>query len=128
MQLDFGAPLFVPADLPPQWRGGEVIPIEVGTASAEGHTDVTWSARGDATDAVVSFRRAATLRDPHVVTHELLHLLGFGHAPQWRSVIAPVGGGENRLTPEDVAYAQLAMRLRALYREHGARPGLPVPP
>jgi hypothetical protein len=128
MHLDFGARLFAPTNFPSERRGGEVIPIEVGTGSAEGHTDVTWSERGDATDAVVSFRRVTTLRDPHVVTHELLHLLGFGHTSEWRSVVAPRGGTENRLTPEDVAYAQLAMRLRALYREHGARPGLPGPP
>ena len=128
MQLDFGARLFAPADLPAQWRGGEVVPIEIGTGSAEGHTDVTWSERGDALDAVVSFRRAATLRDAHVVTHELLHLLGFGHTARWISVAAPGGGTEERLTPEDVAYAQLALRLRTLYRDHGARPGLPIAP
>jgi hypothetical protein len=128
MQLDLGARLFLPADLPAEWRGGEVIPLEVGTGSAEGNTDVTWSEHGDAYDAVLSFRRAATLRDAHVVTHELLHLLGFGHTSEWRSIVTPGGGGENRLSPEDVAYTQLAMRLRALYDEHGARPGLPVSP
>jgi hypothetical protein len=126
MQRDLGARLFAPSNLPAERRGGEVIPVEVGTSSSEGHTDVTWSERGDATDAVVSFRRAATLRDAHVVTHELLHLLGFGHTSAWRTVVALDSHAETRLTPEDVAYAQLAMRLRQLYQQSGARPGLPA--
>jgi hypothetical protein len=87
---------------------------------------VSFGQPGDARDGVLVFHEAATLRNPHVVAHELAHLLGFGHSSWWATISEPVGGREPRLTPQDVAYMQLAMRLRRLQQETGARPGLPV--
>ena len=60
-----------------------------------------------------------------LVPHELMHTLGFGHTCAWRSVLADVrrcpGRRAPTATPEDVAYVQLAARLRALQRERRAR-------
>jgi hypothetical protein len=103
-----------------------VVTVEVAGGSMEGHTFVTWNEGGDIYDGVLMFQRASTLRGAHVVTHELLHLLGFGHATSFRSVSRAGAFFELSLTPEDVAYAQVAMRLRRLQGQSGARPGLPV--
>ncbi|HEX8696065.1 MAG TPA: hypothetical protein VF746_26855 [Longimicrobium sp.] len=60
-----------------------------------------------------------------LVPHELMHTLGFGHTCAWRSVLADVrrcpGQRAPTATAEDVAYVQLAARLRALQRERRAR-------
>jgi hypothetical protein len=126
MERDLGQRLFVPATLEDGAISRDIVSVEIGSGVGEGHTFVTWNESGDAYDGLVTFRRSSTLRSAHVVTHELLHLLGFGHAMSWPTVSRPVGGTEPRLTPEDVAYAQVAMRLRRLQRQAGARPGLPV--
>jgi hypothetical protein len=126
MERDLGATLFVPGDMRGDTSRADFVRIEITSQLADGHTFVSWDQSGDINAGVVQFRHAATLRDPHVVTHELLHLLGFGHSTSWTTVSRPIGGREQRLTPEDVAYVQLAMRLRRLQQETGARPGLPL--
>jgi len=126
MERDLGAVLFVPAEMRGDTNRVNLVGVEISAQEFAGHTFVSWGQPGDASDGVLLFRRASTLRDPHVVTHELLHLLGFGHASTWPTVSQPIGGTFQRLTPEDVAYAQVAMRLRRLQEATGARPGLPV--
>jgi hypothetical protein len=126
MQRDLGARVFAPAEMPPDGRPTDLVPVEIASASSEGHTFVSWSEAGNAYDGVLTFRQAATLRNPHVVTHELLHLLGFGHTSAWPTVAGPTAGPVSRLTPQDVAHAQVAMRLLRLQAQTGARPGLPV--
>lgn len=62
-----------------------------------------------------------------LVAHELMHALGLGHTCSWRSVLADLRCRDLSSpvpTAEDVAYAQLARRVRQLQREHGARWGL----
>jgi hypothetical protein len=125
MERDLGRSLFAPAE-PSDSTRVEVSPVEIRSQSAEGHTFVTWGDAGDAIDGTMRFRSEATLRDPGVVTHELLHLIGFGHTLAWPSVARPVGGAESGLTMADVAYVQLALRLREFQRATGARPGLPL--
>jgi hypothetical protein len=125
-QRDLGTSVFVPADMRGDTTRANLVPVEIGAQGTEGHTFVSWGQPGDARDGVLLFRQAATLRNTHVVTHELVHLLGFGHSSWWTTVAEPVGGREPRLTPEDVAYIQLAMKLRRLQQETGARPGLPI--
>ena len=126
LERDLGAPLFSPASLAGDADAG-VVPVEVRAQSAEGHTFVSWTQSGDVNDGVLLFRSASTLRDAHVVTHELLHLLGFGHSTAWHTVSEPSAGRERRLTVQDVAYVQLAWRLRRLEERGGARAGLPSP-
>lgn len=122
MERDLGGSFFAPATVTEESDQG-VVPVRIDAHSAEGHTFISWTQTGDASEGELRFRAASTLRDPHVVTHELLHLLGFGHSTSWPSVSAPSGDREGRLTPEDVAYAQLALRLRRT----DAWPGLPMP-
>jgi hypothetical protein len=125
MQRDLGVRVFIPANMNDTVRG-PVVPIEISMQSTEGHTSLSWGQAGDAGDGVILLRSASTLGDAHVVTHELLHLLGFGHTSQWPTVSVPAGGTEIALTPFDVAYVQLAMRLRRLQHETGALHGLPL--
>ncbi|HMC56015.1 MAG TPA: hypothetical protein VKH19_12620 [Gemmatimonadaceae bacterium] len=125
MERDLGMRLWEPAGMGDSARLA-IVPVEIGVQGAEGHTFLASAAEGNANDGVVLFRHSTTLHDAHVVTHELLHLIGFGHTNAWPTVSVPAGGSEPRLTPEDVAYVQLAYRLRRLQRETGARPGLPV--
>ena len=125
MERDLGMTLFAPAESRDSTHGN-VVPVEISGQASEGHTFVSWGQPGDASNGVLLFRRAATLRDSHVVTHELVHLLGFGHSTAWPTIAKAIGGTQHRLTPEDVGYIQLAMRLRRLQQQTGARPGLPV--
>lgn len=126
MQRDLGVTLFVPDDMSGDTTRVNFARIEITSQIAEGHTFVSWTQSGDINDGVIQFRHAATLRESGVVTHELLHLLGFGHSTSWPTISRPTGGREARLTLEDVAYVQLAMRLRQLQQRTGAKPGLPV--
>jgi hypothetical protein len=127
MERDLGRRFFAPAAMPEDSATADVIPVEIGSNLGAGHTFVSWNSAGDAFDAVLTFRSSTTLRDAHVVTHELLHLLGFGHTLGWPSVLRPSGGTEARVTATDVAYVQLALRLRHVQDSTGARPGLPLP-
>jgi hypothetical protein len=126
MESDVGRPLFVPANASSDTTRLGFIPVEIRPQAAEGHTFVAWAQSGDATQGILIFRRASILRNPHVVTHELVHLIGFGHSSSWPTVSQPGGGTQSGLTPQDVAYIQLAYSLRRLQREMGAKPGLPV--
>ena len=125
MERDVGRSLFVATDAPDTTRLG-FIRVVVRPQDAEGHTFVAWGQTGDASEGTLTFRRASILRDPHVVTHELVHLLGFGHSGSWPTVARPSGATQPALTPHDVAYIQLAMKLRRLQETTGARPGVPV--
>ncbi len=123
METDIGARFFEPATLAP--GAGGIVAVEIREQTAAGHTFVSWTQQGDANDAVLLFRNVALMRDRHVATHELLHLLGFGHSQAWPTVAQPAGGDEEQLTPQDVAYVQVAQRLRERRERTGARPGLP---
>ncbi|HEU0054879.1 MAG TPA: hypothetical protein VFQ39_16955, partial [Longimicrobium sp.] len=88
------------------------------------------SSAGDVTYGDLRLRRGA-LRDEvsaGLVMHELLHTLGFGHTCAWRSVLAdarrcPYLRAEEP-TPEDVAYVQLAARVREMERAARGRVGM----
>lgn len=62
---------------------------------------------------------------PGLVSHELMHTLGFGHTCAWRSVVADVRRCPFMRAPaateEDVAYAELAGAVRALLHGHPRR-------
>ena len=114
MQTDMGMRLFEPASLAEDLDPDDFIVIDTKPmTSAEGLTLVTWSSGGTLYDARVYLRAPETLRNPRVVVHEMMHALGFGHTSAWTSVMNGYGGGARGLTPEDVAYAQLALESRA---------------
>jgi hypothetical protein len=113
MSKDFGMELFRPAivgkDDPP-----DVIVVDLGTMrNVDGLSRVSWTQSGELSDVRVTFQDAAVLHDPHVVAHEMMHALGFGHTTAWRSIVNPRDASAAvRVTPEDVAYAELAMHSR----------------
>jgi hypothetical protein len=113
MNRDFGIALFRPEtvgkDDPP-----DVIVVDLGTRKEiDGLSRVSWTQSGELSDVRVTFQTAAVLHDPHVVAHEMMHALGFGHTTAWRSIVNPRDVSDAvRVTPEDVAYAELAMHSR----------------
>jgi hypothetical protein len=127
---DWGARLFRPVDgaeaRADAWAG-IAVRVTPGLAAA-GYTTVSWNGDGEVYDALIEMRTRALLGDALVVAHELLHAMGFGHASSWGSVLAgephPVGASPERLTAEDVAYAQLLDAARRIGRREGARYGL----
>ena len=126
LEQDLGADLFVPATFE-RTRPEGTISIEIGSQYAEGHTFIVWNQQGDAYDGVVTLRHASTTQNGAVVTHELLHLLGFGHTSAWQTVMHPITGSAQRATPQDVAYAQVALWLRQRQVQADALPALPPP-
>lgn len=84
-----------------------------------------WAAQGgEIVAGVVYFQSTRLIRDPAyagIVAHELMHALGYGHTCSWRSVLTNESCRSLRAeapTPEDVAHAQLLLRLRTLERHH----------
>ena len=124
LERDLGVDVFTPATFE-RSRPEGTVSVEIGSQYAEGHTFLVWNMQGDAYDGVVSLRHASTTQNAAVVTHELLHLLGFGHTSAWRTNMHPVTAGVARATPEDVAYAQLALHLRRRQARDDALPALP---
>jgi hypothetical protein len=83
------------------------------------------------TTGVLWLRNTALIFDPQgpsLVTHELMHTLGFGHTCSWRSVMADVPRCPSMRSPvptrEDVAYMEVAQRATTLARNSGARWGM----
>jgi hypothetical protein len=112
MEEDFGMRLFVPALLERGSDPDDVIVIDVKSmGNDDGMTLVTWSSHGSLYDPRVYLRSTSLLRDQRIVTHEMMHALGFGHTSAWTSVMN-VHFGPARVTAEDVAYAQHALYSR----------------
>src|SRR6266550_1658345 len=113
LNADFGVDLFRPATIsnedPP-----DIIVVDLGDMrSTDGLSRETWTPWGELFDVRVTFNDVQTLHDRRVVTHEMMHALGFGHTMAWRSVLnLRQSDDADRVTPEDVAYAELAMSSR----------------
>lgn len=113
MESDLGIHLFEPASLDDDPDPRNVIVVEVKSmAGDDGVTYITWSSTGAPYDVRVYLRSPASLHDSRVVTHEMMHALGFGHTSSWQSVMNGGTRGPPRLTAEDVAYAQAAFESR----------------
>jgi hypothetical protein len=85
-----------------------------------------WAAQGgEIVAGMVYLKSSRVIRDPEnasVVAHELMHALGFGHTCSWPSVMAKESCPrlwEDAPTSDDVAHAQLLLRLRTLERKYG---------
>jgi hypothetical protein len=125
LEQDLGMELFTPLE----WDGdsisnGRVIVAVKASLLADGKTYVTWNREGDVYDGAVYFRSASHARSPRVVTHELMHALGFGHTRAWRSLMNTSTHHIDGPTVEDVAYAQVAVRLRRLQQAEAIQVGV----
>lgn len=123
MASDLGVAVFRPATLAPAADPEDVIIVDVRLiAGIDGVSRITWKPSGELFDVRVTFREAGTLHDAAVVMHEMMHALGFGHTKAWISVVNPSPYGHlSRLSPDDVAYAQVAMRLRMKREQNDMR-------
>jgi hypothetical protein len=112
MEQDLGMHLFEPTTVSAGEDPDEVILVGVRPmAGDDGVTYLTWSNNGAVYDARVFFRSRGTLHDAAVVQHEMMHTLGFGHTSAWPSLMNANADG-HRLSAEDVAYAQVAIKSR----------------
>jgi hypothetical protein len=131
VERDWGAPLFRPQPAARALEGGwPGIVVQVAPRlSAAGFATISWNgATGEIAGALVEVRSRALLGDRHVVGHELLHALGFGHVTAWRSVLGGAAhapsAGPTALSLEDVAYGRLLDAARRVARRTGAPFGL----
>ncbi len=114
MEADIGMRLFTPATIAPTDDPVDVIVVAIKpSAGADGVTLITWTSGGEVYDARVFLRARSSLSDARVVTHEMMHSLGYGHTDKWASVMNSPGGRIDRLTPGDVAHALLSFRSRS---------------
>src|SRR5687768_263981 len=118
-------PLFTPF----VWDGdsvsnGRIVVALKPSLRADGKSYLMWNADGSVFDGAVFFRTPRQARDPRVVSHELMHVLGFGHTRAWHSLMTTTAHSVAAPSVEDVAYAQLAVRLRWMQQEHGIRFGV----
>ncbi|MFN2604308.1 MAG: hypothetical protein ABR582_16330, partial [Gemmatimonadaceae bacterium] len=96
LNTDFGTELFRPATLETD-DPSDVIVVDISDMrSSDGLSRETWTPWGELFDVRVTFRDSETLHDPRVVTHEMMHALGFGHTLVWRSVLNPREGSDAR--------------------------------
>lgn len=113
IQADLGVRVFSPATMGKNDDPDDVIVVDTRPMAADdGVTLVTWTSNGLLYDVRVFFRSSAKLRDAGVVTHEMMHALGFGHSAD-RGSIMNASPATERLTQQDVAFVQLALRSRA---------------
>ena len=125
IEADMGMQLFQPVTLDSGDDPDDVIVVDIRPmARDDGLTLVTWSSHGSVYDARIQLRSSATLHNERVVIHEMMHALGFGHTTAWMSVMSPWPRMDGRLTPEDVAYAQLAFVSRAALEQEDMWSGL----
>jgi len=123
MEADFGVDLFKPAQVEDSVYYDHTIVVTVRPISSDGLTFITWDGSGSVFDGDVRFRSATALSDARLVTHEMLHVLGFGHTTEWRSALNR-HSSTDRLSLEDVAYAQMTYRVRDEQRARDATIGL----
>lgn len=136
MEADFGTELFRPARFADAMAvndstANDVIFVQIDPEMHGAGLGVTGTHGGTVTYGEVRVKSRSLLDGPEgvgLVSHELMHALGFGHTCGWRTVMAVTarcaGMRAERLTAEDVAYAQLALRVSGLQEAHGGRWGM----
>ncbi len=125
LELDFGRSLFQPVPDEPAdeeiWK--IIVTVEPAVGSA-GMTFVTYDSHGAIYEATIAIRSRIFFADERLISHELMHALGFGHSSGWYSATAASPGPASRATATDVAYAQLLYRLRRAHIAQGATHGV----
>lgn len=136
LDADLGGGVFRPAPYPAVVAHDEGGPDDVVLVWIE--PDLRTSGMGTTTGSAheitfgaVWLQRSAQIAaatGPRLVTHELVHTLGFGHTCAWRSVLADSSRcpmlAAPAATETDVAYVQLFRRVADLQRRHHAAWGL----
>ena len=125
LETDFGRSLFEP--VPDDPTGEEIWKITVMVEPAvttAGMTFVTYDSHGAVYEATIAIRSRGLFADERLVSHELMHALGFGHSSGWYSAATPTPGTPSRATASDVAYAQLLYRLRRAHIAQRATHGI----
>jgi hypothetical protein len=114
MSADLGMVVFTPVTIDNAADPVDTIVVDVRFMPVtDGLSRTTWMPSGEVFDVRVTFQSAEVLHDGHVVTHEMMHALGFGHTRAWSSVLNPGESSRpSRLTPEDVAYTEAGMELQ----------------
>lgn len=136
MEHAFGRDLFRPARFTDAVPEGEEFPndaifVQVDPALHTSGLGISSAYGNEIVYGEVRVKGWALVHDPdgvHLVSHELLHAMGFGHTCSWRSAMAVEARCPSLRSPvlsrEDVAYAQLAQRVRQLQQAHEARWGM----
>ena len=125
LERDFGRTLFRPTSLDSAESEGWSVTLSLDPQErASGTTYITYDGHGDLYNAAIAIRSSLLFSDQRLVTHELLHVLGFGHAVGWHSVMNSSYQSAARATASDVAYAQLFYRLRRVHVEQRATHGV----
>ena len=137
LELDVGRRLFRPARYEETLPGEDedepedVILVWVDPSLPYAGVGFAVSQGGTIIHGVVRLKRGASFTGAEgasLVTHELVHALGWGHTCSWRSAAAEIRFcPELRspgVTPEDVAYAEVLRAVQTLQREHAARWGI----
>lgn len=124
LERDLDARLFQPAPDPGEEGQGTIHVVVDPSSHDPGYTIASWNATGMIGEATVILRARSLLADATVVTHELLHAIGMGHTSSWSSIMNPHGLGTPALTPADVAYAQLLLRIVRVEETNGAPYGV----
>ncbi len=125
LERDFGRTLFRPISLEAAQNEGWSVNLTLNPGEdTPGITFITHDGRADLYDASIVIRSSPLLSDARVVTHELMHALGFGHAVGWYSVMTSPYQASSRATANDVAYAELLYRMRRLFIEQRATHGI----
>ena len=128
MEEDLGRPLFFPITISQLTLGGDgwasgavIVRIDTELNTYQGYASWRWDGSNRIYAAYVRLGSAEAFRHTGLVTHELLHTQGFKHTCSWPTVMGSYGCPiQARLTPEDVAHAQLAFAMRATERSHDA--------
>lgn len=127
LESDLGRPLFAPAPLelvldPPEGDSQGSVLVSIDPTLRTAGLGNSASQGGDILASAVILQRSTLLAGAtgiRLLSHELLHVLGFGHTCAWRSVLNDFvcpGRSTPRATPEDVAHVQLLFRIRAAER------------
>ena len=128
MESDLGRPLFYPATFSALtvaadgWSDGAVlVRIDNTLSTYQGYANWRWQGNDQVYAGVVRLGSAAAFRHTGLVTHELLHTLGFKHSCSWPTVMGGYGCAmQGRMTAQDVAHAQLAFAMRKAERDREA--------
>ena len=125
LEMDFGRSLFKPApDEPAEEEIWKIIVTVEPMAGSAGMTFVTYDSFGAIYEVTVAIRLRSYFSDARLISHELMHALGFGHSNGWYSAAGPSVSAPSRATASDVAYAQLLYRLRRAHLSQEATHGI----